>query len=104
MNNDQILEGLERAYEIICSVDKHPCYLLMVKSLEAVKAMLTPKAVVGRHTHCCCPTCGRRIRSGLGSSSRVRDIRCQDCGQVIDWSELDKQKKQDWERRLNNHE
>lgn len=33
-----------------------------------------------------CPTCGSRIRSGQGSSSRVRDDRCRKCGQLIDWT------------------
>ena len=32
-----------------------------------------------------CPVCGRRVRSGKGSSSFVRDKRCQDCGQILVW-------------------
>ena len=37
-----------------------------------------------------CPCCGERVRSGTGSSSRVRDDRCRKCGQVIDWSDFPK--------------
>lgn len=37
-----------------------------------------------------CPCCGERVRSGTGSSSRVRDNRCRKCGQVIDWSDFPK--------------
>lgn len=33
-----------------------------------------------------CPTCGSRIRSGKGSTSRVRDDHCRKCGQLIDWT------------------
>ena len=65
-------------------------------AIERVINMLTPKAVIGRHTQCTCPVCGRRIRSGNGSSLRVRDKRCQDCGQVIGWAEFDKREHTWW--------
>ena len=33
-----------------------------------------------------CPSCGKRIKSGQGSSSRQRTNWCNHCGQAIDWS------------------
>lgn len=55
--------------------------------LVAINAMRLqiPKKPIGRHTDYKCPVCGRRVRSGKGSSSRVRDNFCQRCGQALDW-------------------
>ncbi len=49
----------------------------------------TPKRPVtkGGYTDFKCPVCGRRVRSGKGSSSRQKDNVCQRCFQVLDWSE-----------------
>ena len=44
-----------------------------------------PKSPEGRHTDFKCPACGRRVRSGKGSSSHIRDNVCQRCFQVLDW-------------------
>lgn len=56
----------------------------------AVKAMKKqiPKKPTGEHyAHMRCPSCGHRIPSGMGSSSRRRDNWCNYCGQAIDWTE-----------------
>ena len=60
------------------------------RTLQIYRDLFTPQKPTGEYTNCRCPRCGRRVRSGLGSSSRTRDKRCQDCGQVIDWTEIDK--------------
>jgi predicted RNA-binding Zn-ribbon protein involved in translation (DUF1610 family) len=51
----------------------------------------TPKRPVtkGGYTDFKCPVCGRRVRSGKGSSSRQKDNVCQRCFQVLDWSDED---------------
>lgn len=43
----------------------------------------------GGRTDYKCSVCGRRVRSGKGSSSRVRDNFCQRCGQALDWSDAE---------------
>lgn len=50
----------------------------------------TPKRPVtkGGYTDFKCPVCGRRVRSGKGSSSRQKDNVCQRCFQVLDWSDV----------------
>lgn len=47
----------------------------------------TPKKPIGKHTNYKCPVCGKRVRSGKGSSSFTRDNICQACFQRLDWSE-----------------
>lgn len=49
----------------------------------------TPKKPItkGGRTDYKCPVCGRRVRSGKGSSSFQRDNMCQRCFQVLDWSD-----------------
>ena len=60
-------------------------------ALEAADAALEkqiPKKAVGTHyANMRCPSCGKRIPSGQGSSSRRRDNWCNYCGQKIDWGE-----------------
>ena len=53
---------------------------------EALEKQI-PKKPIGRHTDYKCSVCGRRVRSGKGSSSRQRDNFCQRCGQKLDWEE-----------------
>lgn len=55
-------------------------------AIEALEKQI-PKKPVGKYTSYKCPVCGRRVRSGKGSSSRGIDHYCQKCGQAIDWSE-----------------
>ena len=57
----------------------------------AMKALETqiPQKPIGRHTSYKCPVCGRRVRSGKGSSSRGVDYFCQRCGQALDWSDTE---------------
>ena len=62
---------------------------------EAIKMAIAdmekqiPKKPIGKYTDYKCSVCGRRVRSGKGSSSRQRDNFCQRCGQALDWSEED---------------
>lgn len=60
------------------------------ETFEMVKGMVErfiPREPNGNHYQSMtCPTCGSRIRSGQGSSSRVRDERCRRCGQAIFWN------------------
>jgi DNA-directed RNA polymerase subunit RPC12/RpoP len=48
-------------------------------------AKQVPQKPIGTHTDYKCSVCGRRVRSGKGSSSHVRDNFCQRCGQKQDW-------------------
>ena len=48
---------------------------------------LIPMKPVGTYTDYRCGHCGTRVRSGKGSSSRVKDTVCRNCYQVIDWEE-----------------
>lgn len=60
------------------------CMSVALNSME--KQM--PKKPKGSHTNYRCPVCGRRVRSGKGSSSYgKRDNFCQRCGQKLDWNE-----------------
>lgn len=58
-------------------------FLMGINALKRLEPMKMP----GTHTNYRCAVCGRRIRSGKGSSSFTRDNFCQKCGQAIDWSE-----------------
>jgi hypothetical protein len=56
------------------------------KEIREIISRFIPKKPNGNYYQTMtCPTCGARIRSGKGSSSRVRDDRCRKCGQLIDW-------------------
>lgn len=58
-------------------------------AIEALKKRI-PMQMPGTYTDYKCAVCGRRIRSGKGSSSfKSRDYYCQRCGQMIDWEEDD---------------
>lgn len=58
-------------------------------AVEALKKQI-PMEPPGTYTNFKCPVCGRRIRSGKGSSSYGRrDNFCQRCGQKIDWDNDD---------------
>lgn len=57
-------------------------------AIEALEKQI-PKKPVGKYTSYKCPVCGRRVRSGKGSSSRGIDHYCQKCGQAIDWEETE---------------
>ena len=55
-------------------------------AIDALRKRI-PMKMPGTYTDYKCAVCGRRIRSGKGSSSFQRDNFCQRCGQAIDWSE-----------------
>lgn len=63
--------------------------LTVKETLDRVKEMVSrfiPREPDGDHYQSkTCPTCHARIRSGQGSSSRVRDDKCRKCGQAIYW-------------------
>ena len=44
----------------------------------------TPRVPKGETCKMYCSKCGRRIRDGM-SNCRTRDVRCQKCGQIIEW-------------------
>ena len=56
-----------------------------IEELQELKEKSVAKKPIGEYTQCKCSVCGRRVRSGRGSSSFVRDNFCQRCGQKIDW-------------------
>lgn len=78
-----------------CAYYMQGCMLKMMHdaadALEAAESALNkqiPKKAVGTHyANMRCPSCGKRIPSGQGSSSRRRDNWCNYCGQKIDWGE-----------------
>lgn len=57
------------------------------KTISELVEKATPKKPIGKHTQYKCPVCGRRVRSGKGSSSHIRDNVCQRCYQVLDWGD-----------------
>ena len=58
-----------------------------VEELKEAREKQVAKKPIGIHTDYKCSVCGRRVRSGKGSSSRQRDNFCQRCGQRISWTE-----------------
>ncbi|MBQ0135999.1 MAG: hypothetical protein KBS43_04625 [Oscillospiraceae bacterium] len=56
-------------------------------AIEAIEKQVPkkPKNHSGHYTDNLCPLCGKRIKSGQGSSSRERTNWCNHCGQSIDW-------------------
>lgn len=71
-----------RHIESAADVDPWACEI----AVEAMKKQI-PMKMPGSYTDYRCAVCGRRIKSGKGSSSFVRDNFCQRCGQAIDWEE-----------------
>ena len=82
MTDYELLESLKEARAVTETQNPQPN---VIAALDRVISIFTPKKPTGAHTNCRCPVCGRRVRSGQGSSSLVRDKRCQDCGQILDW-------------------
>lgn len=78
--------GAENAREL-CDIfkcdDFHEACVMAIEALEKQ----IPKRPKGRHTDYRCSVCGTRVRSGKGSSSRVKDTVCRKCFTVIDWSD-----------------
>ena len=54
---------------------------------EQIMSRAIPKKPYGKHTNYRCSVCNTRVRSGQGSSSRIRDTVCRKCFTVIDWSD-----------------
>ena len=72
-----------------CEINKRCNNLVKphIDRLQELAEKATPKKPIGKHTNYKCPVCGRRVRSGKGSSSFTRDNICQTCFQRLDWSE-----------------
>lgn len=87
MNNAELITEL--IYH--ASIEKRKLLSDAADALEAAESALNkqiPKKAVGTHyANMRCPSCGKRIPSGQGSSSRRRDNWCNYCGQKIDWGE-----------------
>lgn len=86
---EQIREAVESLSYLIsgeCTGNQMDFVPDIALAIEALEKHI-PKKPEGRHTDYKCPVCGRRVRSGKGSSSLIRDNRCQRCGQVLDWQE-----------------
>ena len=62
-------------------------------AISALEKQIPKKAVGEHYAHMRCPSCNHRIPSGQGSSSRRRDNWCNYCGQAIDWSEKDDERR-----------
>ena len=100
LHPQQILDNLGAIYDTVedCSLELEE--LGMKETFDELKEIVSRfvakapdgKWISGRDGYDCarCPCCGARVRSGLGSSSRVRDDRCRKCGQLIDWTSFDK--------------
>lgn len=52
--------------------------------IDELISKYTPRKPVGKEKHRRCAVCGRQVRDG-SSNSMVRDVRCQKCGQLIEW-------------------
>ena len=64
-----------------------PAYKMALQALER-QIPKKPENHSGRYYDNLCPLCGKRIKSGQGSSSRQRTNWCNHCGQAIDWSDI----------------
>ena len=90
---DQISEAMESlAYVVIgeCTGNQFDFLPAIALAIDALKKQI-PVEPHGKHTDYVCPMCGRRVRSGKGSSSRIRDNYCQRCGQALWWREWSKE-------------
>lgn len=81
-------EETSEALATICeALQEYPKFRAIgtIEEFKALKEKSVAKKPIGEYTQCKCSVCGRRVRSGRGSSSFVRDNFCQRCGQAIDW-------------------
>lgn len=88
MNNkyQEALNGLVKNIKIYTGLELSKQDKENLAILQELVDKATPKKPIGKHTDYKCPICGRRVRSGKGSSSYQRDNVCQRCYQVLDWS------------------
>lgn len=58
---------------------------------EALEKQIPKKPInaTGYYRDNKCPSCGKPIKSGKGSSSHYRNDWCNKCGQAIDWNEVE---------------
>lgn len=61
------------------------------KGIKALEKQIPKKPInaTGYYRDNKCPSCGKPIKSGKGSSSHYRNDWCNKCGQRIDWSEVE---------------
>ena len=81
----------EEAYERLRSKEyRYPDHESVYADIELLGELVEkaiPKKPIGKYTDFKCPVCGRRVRSGKGSSSFTRDNVCQRCFQTLSWEE-----------------
>ena len=101
MTNEEAIEIIKNEIKCVsnsnCDRNCAECSLVMDSAepiieafniaIDAIKKRI-PMKMPGTYTDYKCAVCGRRIRSGKGSSSfKSRDNYCQRCGQMICWDE-----------------
>ena len=65
-------------------------YRKAAREIERLSSLLSPVVPVEYATRRYkCPACNRRVRSGGGSPSFVRDNYCQRCGRKLDWEKVE---------------
>ena len=90
MTAEEAIKKVRRVKGIYAYESDYEAFDVAIKALEKQ----IPKKAVGEHyAHMRCPLCNHRIPSGQGSSSRRRDNWCNYCGQAIDWSEKDDERR-----------
>lgn len=87
--NEALIDDLRKAADRRCfEYGGTEDSALMREAANVISRMsiqLAPVVPVGRGTNYKCPSCGRRVRSGNGSSCFTRDNYCQRCGRKLDW-------------------
>lgn len=84
--NENVREAVWSGIQALKEVEQYRALGTVEELKEAMEKQIAKKPI-GRHTDYKCSVCGRRVRSGKGSSSRQRDNFCQRCGTKIDWEE-----------------
>ena len=87
MTNEDTIKNLIYMKNSLDSLSERILIESLDMAIEALEKQI-PKEGIGKYTDYKCPVCGRRIRSGKGSSSYGRrDNFCQRCGQAIKWGD-----------------
>lgn len=78
-------EVIERLHKIV--PERVEDAIMINIAISALYKTIPKKPIEIHRTCLLCPICGKRIRSGNGSSSKGRDYYCQKCGQKLDRSD-----------------
>jgi hypothetical protein len=89
MNKQQLYESkdfeiLENLKDIKVWIEDLDMPWNLPHTIDILISKYTPEEPKGKQCQMYCSACGRRIRDGRGNCL-TRDIRCQRCGQIIDW-------------------